>query len=198
MDPQAHESQSNTHGRDSSENQPQYPPHPDSERHDDARQSEGSFAGQRSSQADNETDIAERSDDQAEAGEPAEGVESGTFEGKYSDEAVKAVFVEKLNRGETVFTEDQMRGLAHALGLEDEIDPAFFGQNEVSPTAGSTPATGSGGVPYRDDAGTDETNEFADSLRDRDSKEDEDRDLSPSERSHSRRLQEAGVGSKNE
>lgn len=79
---------------------------------------------------------------------------------------VKALVVEKANRGDFSFNEDQFKALVTELGLEKEVDDSFIDtrpekERGPSPTAGLTPATGSGGVPYRPDAATEETKEAA-------------------------------------
>lgn len=77
--------------------------------------------------------------------------------GILSHEDTKSRFVEKVARGDFTFSEDLVRGLAIELGVEDELGPAFFGQEEESRTAGLTPATGSGGVPVSPEAASKET-----------------------------------------
>jgi hypothetical protein len=64
---------------------------------------------------------------------------------------------ESFEAGNFTLREDEARYVADELGLEVE----FFEEPEVSATAGNTPATGSGGIPYRADAATDETKKFA-------------------------------------
>jgi hypothetical protein len=80
-----------------------------------------------------------------------------TETGVLSEEVSKARFVEKVSMGDFMFTLDHLRGLAVALGVEDELPASFFGRDEVSPTAGLTPATGSGGVPFEPEAASKET-----------------------------------------
>lgn len=81
--------------------------------------------------------------------------------GVMDEETLKQTFVQKVNGGDFTFNETQVRAMAAALGVEDEVDNAVLGQREESPTAGLTPATGSGGVPYTPDAATDETKKAA-------------------------------------
>lgn len=80
---------------------------------------------------------------------------------KSESQLFKEEFVRKVNSGDFSFNETQIRGLVAELGVEDDIDPAILGTREESPTAGATPATGSGGTPYEPDAATAETKKAA-------------------------------------
>ena len=87
--------------------------------------------------------------------------EVASVHGATEKDAAVDQFVEKVNRGDFTFNESQVRGLVAALGVEDEVEPHVLGAQETSPTAGLTPATGSGGVPYEPDAATKETKDAA-------------------------------------
>ena len=82
--------------------------------------------------------------------------------GYISEEDFKAQVVEKVNRGDFTFNETQVQALVRTLGIEDEVDNRVMGTVEgTSPTAGLTPATGSGGTPYTPEAATEETKKAA-------------------------------------
>jgi hypothetical protein len=105
----------------------------------------------------------------AKAGEPAYGVEAGVFTGGVTEDELKARLVQKFAAGTFVLNETEARSLAEVLDLRDALADAgagsFFGDEQVAgpdnPTAGLSPATGSGGTPYRPDAATKETKKAA-------------------------------------
>jgi hypothetical protein len=103
------------------------------------------------------------------AGEPAVGVEAGVFTGGVTEDELKSRLVQKFASGNFTLNETEARSLAEVLDLREDLADAgassFFGDEQVAgpdnPTAGLTPATGSGGTPYKADAATKETKEAA-------------------------------------
>ena len=88
------------------------------------------------------------------------------------EDALKAVFVERANTSGTVtLNETEVLAVAKALGIkEEEFTHSVFHPapaEEGSPVAGLTPATGSGGVPYKPEAATKETKEAAKEAQER-------------------------------
>lgn len=108
-------------------------------------------------------DSTENKTTTAKAGKPIEGVEAYVFDGSLDEDTATDRFVEKVNAGNFTFNEAEVRGLASALGVEDEVSDAFvsFEGGPDNPLAGLTPATGSGGTPYEADAATDDTKKAA-------------------------------------
>lgn len=100
-----------------------------------------------------------------------EGVEEGVHTGGITEDTLKERLVQKFATGSGSFTlnEVEARALAEVLDIREEVADAgnssFFGDEQVAgpgnPTAGLTPATGSGGVPYTPDAATKETKDAA-------------------------------------
>lgn len=76
---------------------------------------------------------------------------------KEREDALKARITETFNAGGLTLRDDEARFVADKLKLEVQA----FEPPEESPTKGLTPATGSNGMPYRSDAATDETKDYA-------------------------------------
>ena len=97
-----------------------------------------------------------------------EGVEEGVFTGGIDEDTLKARLTQKFAAGSFVLNETEARALAEVLDIRKELEEAdgfTFGDERVAgpdnPTAGLTPATGSGGTPFKPEAATKETKEAA-------------------------------------